>query len=126
MFKKIKKSSFETIILISTIDIYKKDFSKNSYVILKKKLETEIKKRKKFYIFRCGLLIGKQMKKNSFYKLIKARSKTKISLSSKSSIYLTAYEDILKVLKKLLTKKIKNGIYDLVSKEKLYFKILKA
>ena len=123
LFKKIKKCNFEVIILISTIDVYQKNDSKTSYVLLKKKLEMEIKKQKRYYIFRCGLLVGKQMKKNSIYKLIKARSKTKISLSSKSSIYLTAYEDILKGVKKIINqKKIKNGIYDLVSKEKLYFK----
>ncbi|MDC3037794.1 hypothetical protein OA091_00305 [Candidatus Pelagibacter sp.] len=123
LFKKIKNSNFETIILISTIDIYKKDFLKNSYVVLKKKLETEIKKRKKFYIFRCGLLIGRQMKKNSFYKLIRAKSKTKIPLSSKSSIYLTSYKDILTAIKKIIEqKKIKNDIYNLITKQKFYFK----
>ena len=51
-----------------------------------------------------GFLVGKQMKK-LIYKLIKARSKTKISLSSKSSIYLTAYEDILKGVKKIINQK---------------------
>tara|TARA_Y100000768_G_C23904013_1_gene646603 strand:+ start:85 stop:792 length:708 start_codon:yes stop_codon:yes gene_type:complete len=123
LFKKIKKYNFESIILISTIDIYHTESSKNSYIVLKKKLETEIKKTKNFYIFRCGLLIGKQMKKNSFYKLIRAKSKTKIPLSSKSSIYLTSYKDILNGIKKIIEKKkIKNDTYNLVSKEKLYLK----
>jgi len=123
LYKKIKKYNFETIILISTIDIYQTDSSKNSYIVLKKKLETEIKKRKKFYIFRCGLLIGKQMKRNSVYKLIRAKSKTKIPLSSKSSVYLTSYKDILTGIKKIIEqKKIKNDTYNLVSKTKFYFK----
>ena len=126
LYKKIQKYNFETIILISTIDIYHRDSLKNSYVVLKKKLETEIKKRKKFYILRCGFLIGKQMKKNSIYKLIKAKSKNKISLSKKSSVYLTSYEDILNGVKKIIKQKnIINGVYNLISKEKFYFDTFK-
>ena len=36
LYKKIQKYNFETIILISTIDIYHRDSLKNSYVVLKK------------------------------------------------------------------------------------------
>ena len=63
------------------------------------------------------------MKKILFYKLIRAKSKTKIPLSSKSSIYLTSYKDILTAIKKVIEqKKIKNDIYNLVTKKKFYFK----
>ena len=85
----------------------------------------EIKKLKRYYIFRCGLLVGKQMRKNSLYRLVRAKSKTKLSLSPKSTLYLTAYQDVLAGIKKIIKQKeIKNGIYNLVSKEKFYFKNL--
>lgn len=123
LYNKIEKHCFKTIVFISTIDIYQKNISRNSYIVLKKKLENKIKKKKNFYIFRCGFLIGKSMKKNSIYKLIRAKSKTKIPLSSKSSIYLTSYKDILTAIKKIIKqKKIKNDIYNLVTKKKFYFK----
>ena len=62
------------------------------------------------------------MKKNSFFKLIKAKTKTNISLSKKSSIYLTSYKDVLIGIKSIIKKKnIKCGIYNVVSAEKFYF-----
>jgi len=123
---KIEKYDFKTIIFISTIDVNQNNSSKNSYVILKKKIENKIKKRENFYIFRCGFFIGKPMKKNSIYKLIRAKLKTNISLSEKSSVYLTSYEDILNGVKKIIKqKKIINGIYNLISNEKFYLNTFK-
>ena len=122
LFKKIKAHKFNSIVFISSIDVSDKS-SKNSYVLLKRKLENELKKTKNFYIFRCGNFIGKYMRRNSIYKLIKSKSKTKITLSKKSSIYLTSYNDLLDGIKKIIKqKKIKNGIYNAISKNKLYFK----
>ena len=122
LYNKIKTYNFKIIVLISTIDLYQNNHPKNSYIFLKKKLEKEIKKQKKFYIFRCGLLIGKSMSRNSFFKLIKAKTKTHISLSKKSSMYLTSYKDVLKGIKAIIKKSnIKCGIYNVVSAEKFYF-----
>ena len=123
LYEEIEKFNFKNIIFISTIDINQNDFSKNSYVVLKKKIENKLKKNEKFYILRCGFLIGESMKKNSIYKLIRAKSKTKISLSEKSSIYLTSYEDVLNGINEIIKqKKIIKGIYNIISKDKLYFK----
>ncbi len=126
LYNKIEKHCFKTIVFISTIDIYQKNISKNSYIVLKKKLETKIKKKKNFYIFRCGFLIGKSMKKNSIYKLIRAKSKSNISLSEKSSVYLTSYEDVLNGVRKIIKQKnIINGIYNLISKKKFHLNTFK-
>ena len=66
------------------------------------------------------------MKKNSIYKLIRAKSKSNISLSEKSSVYLTIYEDVLNGVRKIIKQKnIINGIYNLISKKKFHLNTFK-
>lgn len=126
LFKKVEKCQFEKIIFISTIDINNDEFKKNLYVKLKKKIEDKISLKKKYYIFRCGMLAGKYMKKNSLFKLINSKVKTELTLSKSSSIYLTSHSDVCKLIKKIIKNKdLKFGTYNLISKNKFYFKNFK-
>ena len=121
LFEKIKEAKFDSIIFISSVDVYKKK-DQDSYIILKNRVENKVKKTQNYFILRCGLLVGKFMSKNSFYHLIKSKSKKKLSLSKESSCYLTSYTDILIAINKIISKKIRNGIYNVTTEKKFYYK----
>ena len=119
---KILSYNCKRIIFISTIEINNKRINKHPYAYLKRKCEKIILKNKKNIVFRVGFLAGKDMRKNTLYKLVNAKSKTKITLSKNSSFYITSYNDVLLAIKKInKNNSIKGGIYNLISSNKFYY-----
>jgi len=105
-------SPAKKFVYISSIDVYRHD--KTDYNIMKEYSESIVKDLCDDYlILRCPALLGRDMRKNNFLKIIEDKE-PKLSLSEKSSFNFIAYRDIINVIKYAYANDI-TGTFDVVS-----------
>jgi|688.fasta_scaffold167223_2 nucleoside-diphosphate-sugar epimerase len=134
VMKSINDFKFKKFIFFSSCDIYDKISIKNTSedVLIKKSnnyygknkyiAETIVKLYcRKWLIIRLGPLIGKNLKKNAIFNLLKNK-KVYTNILSKSSYILT--DTVAKFLLKLLHKK-KNNIFNISGKQPISFRTIK-
>ena len=106
------RSPAKKFVYISSIDVYRHD--KTDYNIMKEYSESIVKSLCDDYlILRCPALLGKDMRKNNFLKIIEDKE-PKLTLSEKSSFNFIAYRDIINVIKYADANDI-TGTFDVVS-----------
>jgi nucleoside-diphosphate-sugar epimerase len=99
-------------VFISSIDVY--NSNKNDYNMMKEYAEAIVRETCQDYlILRCPALLGKNMRKNNFLKIIEDEE-PKLSLTKNSSFNFVTHRDILNIIKYSYDNDIK-GTFDVAS-----------
>lgn len=95
----ISRFDSKKTIFISSMLIHDKK-NQTPYVRSKKLCESFFKNKKNNYIIRLGSLVGKEMQKNTIYKVLFMK-KPKITVSKKSKYSFISYDEVLKLIQKI-------------------------
>lgn len=117
--KDLCKLKTKKFVYISTIDVYNKE--KNEYNIVKRLAESIVEEENENYlILRCSAMIGKDMRKNNFLKIIED-DKPVLSLTKDSIFNFIRHEQILRIIIDSFKQNI-TGVYDVVSSNNVELK----
>jgi len=100
------------IVYISSIDVYNEN--KTNYNTLKLFAESIVENESNdFLILRCPALVGADMRKNNFLKIVED-DHPKLSLTGRSSFNFISHNDLLKIIDRSVNVGL-SGVYDAVS-----------
>jgi dTDP-4-dehydrorhamnose reductase len=117
--KDLCKLKTKKFVYISTIDVYNQE--KNEYNIVKRLAESIVEEENENYlILRCSAMIGKDMRKNNFLKIIQDDEPV-LSLAKDSTFNFIRHEQILRIIIDSFNQNI-TGIYDVVSSSNVELK----
>ena len=103
-------------VYISSVDVH--DKKKTNYNTMKLYAESIVKNHcNNYLILRCPALLGADMRKNNFLKIVEDKN-PKLSLTKESSFNFITHHDILRIIRYAYNNNI-SGTYDVVSHENI-------